>query len=82
MYQFYVFELQQYSDGTYGDIKHVVYDEDLQKARRKAESKYYEVLAAAAISELPSHAALLSTSGGIPLMHYCYSNDMNEEEII
>jgi len=43
MYQNYVLELQQYEDGTYGNIMHFVYDEDEATARLKGESKYYEV---------------------------------------
>ena len=46
MTQYYVIELQKYIDGSYGDIKHVTWDEDPTKARLKAESKFYEVLSA------------------------------------
>lgn len=50
MYQYYVMEVQKYQNGEYGDQKHFVYDEDATKARLKGESKYYEVLSAAAVS--------------------------------
>lgn len=50
MYQYYVMEIQKYQNGEYGDQKHFVYDEDATKARLKGESKYYEVLSAAAVS--------------------------------
>lgn len=50
MYQHYVIELQQYQDGSYGHIVHPVYDENEEIARLKGESKYYEVMAAAAVS--------------------------------
>lgn len=43
MYQYYVLELQQYNDGTYGNIMHYTYDEDENMAKLKGESKYYEV---------------------------------------
>ena len=75
LYQFYIIEVQRYSDGSYGDIKHFAYDEDPDKARLKAESKYYEVLSAAAISNLPSHAAILFSSEGFPIMHQCYKHE-------
>lgn len=75
LYQFYVMEIQQYADLSYGDIKHFAYDEDPDKARLKAESKYHEVLAAAAISNLPSHAAILFSSEGFPIMHQCYKHE-------
>ena len=72
VYQFYIMEIQQYQDGSYGDIKHIAYDADPDKARLKAESKFYEVLAAAAVSELPSHAAIMFSYDGFPVMHKCY----------
>lgn len=70
--QFYIIEIQQYQTGEYGDIKHVVWDEDTSKARLKAESKYHEVLAAAAVSELLSHSATILTSDGRAIMNQCY----------
>ena len=69
VFQYYVMEIQQYEDGTYGDIKHFAYDENADQARMKGESKYYEVLAAAAVSNLPSHAAILfRLSGNAPVL--------------
>ena len=72
VYQYYVMEIQQYANGEYGDIRHFAYDEDADKARMKGESKYYEILAAAAVSDIPSHAAILFSSEGFPIMHQCY----------
>ena len=72
--QYYIMELQQYQNGEYGHIVHVAYDEDPETARLKAESKYHEVLAAAAVSELPSHAAVIIASDGFPLMHQRYEH--------
>lgn len=72
--QFYIMEIQQYNDGSYGDIKHFAYDEDPDKARLKAESKYYEVLSAAAVSELPMHSAILFSAEGFPIMNKCYKH--------
>jgi hypothetical protein len=79
IYQFYIMEIQQYADGSYGDIKHFVYDEDADKARLKGESKFYEVLAAAAVSNLPSHAAIMFSSDGFPIMHQCYKHEVTPE---
>lgn len=75
MYQFYIIEIQKHEDGEYGHIVHFAYDEDKEQARRKAESKYHEVLAAAAVSGLPSHSACLIASDGFPIMHQCYKVD-------
>ena len=80
MAQYYVFEIQEYADGTYGDLKHISYDEDPEKARLKAESKYHEVLAAAAISDIPCHAVVVVSSDGFPLMHQCYKHVQSSEE--
>lgn len=80
MYQFYVVEIQQYTNGEYGHIVHYAFDENADKAQLKAESKYYEVLSAAAISELPSHAAILFSTEGFPLKHECYKHNVSTPE--
>lgn len=80
MTQFYIIEIQQYANGEYGHIVHFAYDQDAGKARLKAESKYHEVLAAAAVSELPSHAATLLTSDGRAIMNQCYLHTVEEPE--
>lgn len=79
MYQYYIMEIQQYKNGEYGDIRHFAYDEDQVKAKLKAESKYHEVLAAAAISDLPCHAAIMFSSEGYPMLHQCYKHAVVEE---
>lgn len=75
--QYYIMEIQQYTDGTYGDIKHFAYDEDPEKARLKAESKFHEILSAAAISELPMHSAIMFSAEGYPIMNQCYKHSTN-----
>lgn len=74
MTQFYIVEIQQYANGDYGHIVHFAYDADPEKARLKGEAKYYEVLAAAAISELPTHSAIMFSTEGFPIMHQCYKH--------
>lgn len=56
--QYIVIELQTNADGTVGNLVHS-YTNQLE-----AESKYHQVLAAAAVSALPIHAAVLITSDG------------------
>lgn len=80
MYQFFVMEIQQYQNGEYGDIKHFAYDEDLSIARNKADSKYHEVLAAAAVSDCLTHSAILFSAEGVPLLHQCYKHPKIETE--
>lgn len=72
--QFYIVEIQQFADGSYGHIVHFAYDENADTARLKAESKYHEVLAAAAISNLPSHAAIMFSTDGFPILNQCYKH--------
>ncbi len=74
MTQYYVMELMRCSDGTFLDVKHVIRDEDPGKALMKAESKYYGILSAAAVSGLPVHAAIMFTSDGVPVLHRKYSH--------
>lgn len=74
MNQFYIIEIQQYVNGEFGHIVHFAYDENATKARLKAEAKYHEVLASAAISELPQHSATLLTSDGRAVMSQCYKH--------
>ena len=74
MYQYYVIEIQKYRDGTYGHLVHYVYDSDETTAFLKGESKYYQILAAAAVSDLPQHSAILIDTKGNPIYHKCYEH--------
>lgn len=74
MTQYYILEIQKYNNGGYGHIVHFAADEDSNKARNKAESKYHEVLAAAAVSELPEHGAILFHSTCVPVLYQCYQH--------
>lgn len=40
----------------------------------EAESKYYSVLAAAAISKVPVHSAIIVSEEGFPVKHQCYKH--------
>ena len=81
MTQFYIVEIQQYANGEFGHIVHYAYDNDPDIARLKGESKYHEVLAAAAISNLSSNAAIMFSTEGFPIMNQCYKHDVINEEI-
>ena len=80
MNQFYIIEIQKYVNGEFGHIVHFAYDEDATKARLKAESKYHQVLAAAAVSELPQHSATLLTSDGHSIMNQVYRHEVAAPE--
>lgn len=77
MYQYYILEVQKSKAGEYSHIVHYAFDEDADTARRKAESQYYTVLAAAALSDTAMHSAVLVSSDGYPIMHQCYINVEN-----
>lgn len=79
MTQFYIIEIQQYPSGEFGHIVHFAFDADPDKARLKAEAKYHEVLAAAAVSSLPSHAATIIASDGFPVVYQCYHHEVEPE---
>ena len=76
MTQFYVLEIQQLTPGTFAHLVHTESDEDPDLARRKGEAKYYTILAAAAVSTIASHAAILCSQEGYPLMHKCYEHEV------
>lgn len=66
---FIVIELQKNKDGH---VANIVTEHATQP---EAESKYHSVLAAAAVSELPCHSAVLVSEEGFPLMHQCYKHN-------
>ena len=39
-----------------------------------AESKYHSVLAAAAVSDIPVHSAIIVSEEGFPVEHKCYKH--------
>lgn len=80
MYQYYIVEIKKFSNGEYEHQVYYTWDEDVTKARLKAESKYYEILSAAAVSEYTTHSAIIFSSKGEPLMHKCYSQTEETEE--
>jgi hypothetical protein len=78
MYQYYILEVQKSKEGEYSHIVHYAYDADPDAARRKAESAYYNVLAAAAVSDTAMHSAVLVSSEGFPILNQCYINEVKE----
>ena len=62
-------EIQTNADGTVGTI---VTPHDTRNA---AESTFHTILAAAAVSELPCHAAVLITSEGYPVAYESYKHE-------
>lgn len=67
--KFIVIEIQTNSDGTVGTL---VSSHDTRAA---AESTFHTVLASAAISALPSHAAVLMDNQGSIIDSRCYEHE-------
>ena len=70
---FIVIELQTNANGAVGNFVWA-YTE-----RSQAEQKYHTVLAAAAVSALPSHAAVMLTSEGQMVSHAVYHHAVEPE---
>lgn len=64
-----VVELQKNEQGVVSNIV-TAYD-----ALAEAESKYYTILAAAAISTVPVHSAIIVSEEGFPVKHQCYKHE-------
>lgn len=73
--QIYITEIKKLHSGEFEHQNYWVWDEDADKARQKAEAKFHEVLAAAAVSDTATHAAIMFTSEGFPLRNECYYHD-------
>lgn len=64
-----VVEIQTRADGTVGTLVTSFTE------RSSAESAYYNVLASAAISILPMHAAILADNEGLVIESKCYKHE-------
>ena len=63
-----VIELQKNTEGVVSNI--VTSHETLSEA----ESKYYSILASAAVSQIPVHSAIIVSEEGFPVKHQCYKH--------
>lgn len=71
--RYVVVELQTNTDGVVGNIVNA-YD-----SIAEAEACYHTILAAAALSTLPKHAAIMFSNEGFPLKHECYTHVVESE---
>lgn len=65
---FIVIELQKNAEGV---VSNIVTSFD---TLAEAESKYYTILAAAAINKIPVHSAIIVSEEGFPVKHQCYKH--------
>lgn len=63
-----VIELQKNAEGVVSNIA------TSHETLAEAESKYYYVLAAAAVSDIPVHSAIIVSEEGFPVRHECYKH--------
>ena len=71
---FIVIELQKIVDN---EISNIV---TTHENRREAESHYHSILAAAAISTIPVHTAIILSEKGLPVMFQCYEHETDETD--
>lgn len=81
MYKYYVVEIQELTPGQFAYLMHEVSDEDPVQAMKKADSAYFNVLSYAAVSNLPSHSAIMFSAYGVPVenRNACYRNTVTPE---
>ena len=71
--KYIVIELQKNSDGSVGN--HVyAYNE-----KAEAESKYYAILSAAAVSSVPVHSAIIIQEDAVPVQYKSFSHEIAVE---
>lgn len=72
IYQYYTVEIVK---NAAGEFEHQVlwhFADSDEEARLKGESKFYEILSRAAVSDFAEHAAILFSSRGNRIMDKCY----------
>lgn len=64
-----VIELQKNAEGVVSNIV------TSHNTKEEAESKYYSILAAAAVSNIPVHSAIIVSEDGFPVKNNCYKHE-------
>lgn len=63
-----VIELQKNNEGVVSNMV------TSHNTLAEAESKFYSILASAAINSVPVHSAIIVSEDGIPVRHQCYKH--------
>ncbi len=66
---FIVLEIQTFDDGSIAMLPAIT-----KASREEAESAYHSILAAAAVSALPMHAAIIMANDGHEIEHKAYTH--------
>lgn len=82
MFQFYTVEIKKTHNGDFEHDVKWFWDEDINKAQRKAESHFHEILAAAAVSgdDYSEHSAIIFSEEGFPIDNKCYKHTGEPQE--
>ena len=72
MYQYYTVEIVKNAAGEYEHTVLWHHAETDEAARLKGESKFYEIMSRAAVSEFTEHGAILFSSRCKRIMDKCY----------
>ena len=63
-----VIELQKNAEGQVANLV------TAHNSLAEAESKFYTILASAAINDVPVHSAIIVSEEGFPVKHQCYKH--------
>lgn len=74
MYQYYTVEITKTHAGELAHDVKWHWDEDQDKARLKAESKFHEIMSRAAVSEYAMHSVILFSEEGMLVANGCYTH--------
>ena len=66
--KYIVIELQKNAEGQVANLI------TAHNTLAEAESKFYSILAAAAINDVPVHSAIIVSEEGFPVKHQCYKH--------
>ena len=66
--KYIVVELQKNAEGVVSNLV------TAHNTLAEAESKYYTILASAAINDVPVHSAIIVSDEGFPVKHQCYKH--------
>lgn len=78
MYQYYIIEIKKFSNGEYEHNVFWQYDDNERIAQRKAESKAFELLANAALSQTVVHSVTVLSDDGFTVFTRNYRNNVTE----
>ena len=66
--KYIVIELQKNAEGQVANLI------TAHNTLAEAESKFYSILASAAINDVPTHSAIIVSEEGVPVKHNCYKH--------